>query len=152
MWTEWCLPGGAADVQVWWNLEDLGAPWYNISLSPTYILRYGLFHYKLYSMFKLDIQGICETCGSKALDAEIIKCETCQFFFHALCDSEEGNSDGIAKKTHLGLYKQASTEANFSWKCDRCLTVSEENQAASLKEIINRRLSPDKHTCWRRGP
>ena len=97
-----------------------------------------LFHNKLISMFQLDLQGKCETCLSTAKDAEIIKCFSCEFSFHALCDSTDGNSNPIAKKTHLSLHKQASTKPNFLWKCDRCLTISEENQAATLKEMVSK--------------
>lgn len=89
-------------------------------------------------MFQLDLQGKCETCLSKASNAESIRCENCQFYFHAICDSDDGNSHPIAKKTHLSLHKQGSTKANFSWKCDKCLTISEENQAASLKDMMSK--------------
>ena len=104
-----------------------------LQLLPRY-----LFHNKLISMFQLDLQGKCETCLNKAKDPEIIKCYVCEFSFHALCDSPEGNNDPIAKKTYFNLYKQASTKPNFLWKCDRCLTISEENQAATLKETISK--------------
>ena len=87
-------------------------------------------------MFQLDIQGKCQTCLAKANNSEMIRCDTCQFYFHAICDSVDGNSDGIAKKTHLNLHKQASTKKNFLWKCDRCLTISEHNEAASVKEMV----------------
>ena len=89
-------------------------------------------------MFRLDVQGLCETCLSKAKDSETIRCDTCQFHFHGVCDSPEGNTDGIAKKTHLGLHKQGSTKPNFLWKCDTCLTLSEANQAATLKDMISK--------------
>ena len=88
-------------------------------------------------MFQLDIQGKCETCLQTAKESEILCCDTCQFFYHAFCDSVEGNSDGIAKKTHLGLHKQASTKKNFIWKCDRCLTISEQNAASSVRDMIS---------------
>ena len=87
-------------------------------------------------MFQLDIQGKCETCLQKAKDSEVIRCDICQFYFHAVCESEDGNKDGIAKKTHLGLHKQASTKKNFIWKCDKCMTISEINEAASVKDLI----------------
>ena len=90
-------------------------------------------------MFVLDPQGRCETCLSKATDAEIIRCEVCQFNFHALCNSDEGNSEEyIARKSHLNLHKQPSTKKNFMWKCNRCLTLSEENQAASVRELMSK--------------
>lgn len=89
-------------------------------------------------MFKLDPKGICETCIKKALDSEIIRCHACQFYFHAICDSDEGNGDDfIAKKTHLGLHKMPSTKKNFMWKCNKCLTVDEANQAATVKDMVS---------------
>ena len=88
-------------------------------------------------MFKLDIQGLCETCLKKAGEAEILQCESCKFYFHAVCGSPDGKSDGIAKQTHLNLHKQRSTKKNFSWRCDRCHTVSEHTQAASVKDLIS---------------
>ena len=89
-------------------------------------------------MFLLDVQGKCETCLQVAKDTETIRCETCQFFYHAICNSPDGNSDAaIAKKTHLGLHKQTSTKKNFMWKCDRCLTISEQNEASSVREMIS---------------
>ena len=89
-------------------------------------------------MFKLDVQGICGTCCAKAKEAETLRCNICQFFFHAICDSDSGNTDPIAKKTMLNLFKQASTKPNFGWKCDTCMTISEENQAATLKEVLSK--------------
>ena len=90
-------------------------------------------------MFVLDPQGICESCLNKATDAEIIRCEVCQFNFHALCNSDQGKSDEyIARRSHLNLHKQPSTKKNFMWKCNRCLTLSEENQAASVKEMMSK--------------
>ena len=59
-------------------------------------------------MFRLDVQGKCETCCNTAKPNEIIKCETCQFSYHALCESADGKADGIAKKTQLDQHKQAS--------------------------------------------
>ena len=92
--------------------------------------------------FKLDRQGKCHLCLTKAKDAEIIRCDLCEFFFHAICESEEGKGDGaIAKKTHLTLHKQPSTKKNFSWKCNQCLTISEQNQAATVKEAISQLLA-----------
>ena len=87
-------------------------------------------------MFKLDVQGICQTCCKKAIEVEVIRCSCCQFYFHAICDSESGITDYIAKKTHLGLHKGASTKSNFIWRCDTCLTISEANEAASLKDVM----------------
>ena len=89
-------------------------------------------------MFKLDRQGKCTTCLAKAKDAEIIQCEVCEFYFHGVCDSEDGKGQNrIAVQSHLKLFKQASTKKNFSWKCDKCLTISEQNQAATVKESIS---------------
>lgn len=104
-------------------------------LSPT-IVKHGIFHYKLLTMFKLDIQGTCESCLKKATDGDTIRCESCEFYFHGVCNSPDGKVDGIAKQTHLGLHKQKSTKKNFLWKCDKCLTVSEHTQAASVKEMM----------------
>ena len=87
-------------------------------------------------LFKLDETGSCETCHAKARDSETICCDTCKSFFHALCDSPAGKADGIALKTHFGLFKSASTKNNFIWKCDMCLTISEEFHAASVKEML----------------
>ena len=88
-------------------------------------------------MFKLDIQGKCDTCCMKAKESEIIQCQVCEFYFHGLCDSQDGKNDGIAKETYLGLYKRKSTKKNFSWKCDVCLTVSEQTQASTVKDMIS---------------
>ena len=43
----------------------------------------------------------------------------------------------IAVASHLKLFKQSSTKKNFSWKCDQCLTISEQNQAATVKEALS---------------
>ena len=96
-------------------------------------------------MFQLDLQGKCETCLATAKDTEMIRCDTCKFHFHAICDSTEGSNDGIAKKTHLGLHKQASTKKNFIWKCDRCMTISEHNEAATVKEMIQQLIERFTH-------
>ena len=87
-------------------------------------------------MFRLDVQGKCESCLKTANETEIIRCSSCEFFFHGICKSPDGKSDGIALQTHLGLFKKSSTKKNFSWKCDQCLTVSEHTQAASVKELV----------------
>lgn len=87
-------------------------------------------------MFKLDLQGKCDSCLKKANECDIIRCETCEFYFHGVCGSQDGKTDGIAKKTHLGLHKQDSTKKNFTWKCDTCLTLSEHTQAASVKQMM----------------
>ena len=88
-------------------------------------------------MFKLNLQGVCETCESSAKDAEILCCHYCKSFFHALCNSEAGILDGIAKKTYLNLHKQASTKSNFIWVCDTCLTQSEMNEVSTVKEMMS---------------
>lgn len=88
-------------------------------------------------MFHLDVQGKCETCLKTAKDSEILRCDSCQFYYHAYCESPEGIADGIAKKTHLSLHKQGSTKKNFSWKCDRCMTISEQNEASSVRDMIS---------------
>ena len=110
-------------------------------LSPCAIIhwlqKFGIFHYKLLTMFQLDQKGICESCIRKPPDAEIIRCYSCQFYFHALCDSvDPGGTEYIAKKTHLNLHKGASTKPNFLWKCDKCLTIAEANEAASMREMM----------------
>ena len=89
-------------------------------------------------MFKLDRQGKCYTCLNKAKDTDVITCEICEFHFHAVCDSDDGKGPNkIAVVSHLKLFKQSSTKKNFSWKCDQCLTISEQNQAATVKEAIS---------------
>ena len=89
-------------------------------------------------MFKLDSEGKCETCSNVATEEQIISCNNCQIHFHAVCNSEAGNGEHyIARKSHLGLHKQASTKPNFIWKCDICLTQAEANQAGSLKDVIS---------------
>ena len=87
-------------------------------------------------MFRLDIQGKCATCLQKAKEETIIRCDVCEFYYHGICDSEEGNKDGIVLKTHLGQHKKASTKPNFIWKCDCCLTIHEQNQASSVREMF----------------
>ena len=88
-------------------------------------------------MFKLDRQFKCSSCITKAKDCEIIRCTVCEFDFHAVCESDEGKStDGIANRTFIGAFKKPSVKKNFTWKCDTCLTISEQNQAATVKESI----------------
>ena len=87
-------------------------------------------------LFKLDSAGVCGSCLKKATDADTIRCDTCDFNFHALCESAGGKTELIANKSHLSSHKQKSTKKNFIWKCDRCLTVSEENQAASVRDLL----------------
>ena len=121
-------------VWVTWTLPTI------VFFTPTPLSRtiatYGLFNRTLLKMFKLDLQGKCGVCLSKARDKTIIQCQICEFSFHAICDSPDGKANPIAKQTHFDLHKQKSTKKNFSWKCDTCFTISEQNQAASVKDMI----------------
>ena len=84
-------------------------------------------------MYLLSSIGDCAHCKDKASDKDIVQCDTCDKQFHAVCKVED-KSSAICVKSFFPMFRSA--KQGFLWRCDICLTKSEENKVASLNEKI----------------
>ena len=74
------------------------------------------------------------------------------FSFHTICLSLTGQSDLICKPSFLKLFLQSTTNPNFKWNCDSCLTKPKENKMASFADkISNLTDQVDKLKKWERS-
>ena len=80
--------------------------------------------------FKLDEQGHCPTCGNLSKELEQVKCFSCNHLLHAVCLSATAD-EKVATKTCVFHHQQASTQRNFQFFCDKCITELEINKAES---------------------
>ena len=85
-------------------------------------------------LFELNTTGICTTCNKKVSE-EKIKCSSCEKYFHATCSP----TDPICtNKAFLKTFINTSAnKLNFSWMCDHCLTLSENDRVALMSEQIS---------------
>ena len=85
---------------------------------------------------KLDEDGNCPTCDQLAPQGEHVQCFSCNDFFHAACKNASPDQK-VASRTMINGYLLPSTERNFLFFCDRCLTEIEINKSESDARRIN---------------
>ena len=73
--------------------------------------------------FKLSDSGKCNVCQSVPAPTEILKCYFCKGAFHGLCSQAGGEK--IATKSLVTNFNASSTNENFKFFCDICLTKFE---------------------------
>lgn len=92
--------------------------------------------------YEISEAGLCFTCNKK-ISEEKIKCTHCDKYYHATCSQ----TDPICRVTFLKTFHQSTIKPNFTWSCDDCLTLSEQNKVGTLSDQISAlRLAVDKLT------
>jgi hypothetical protein len=88
-------------------------------------------------VFELNSSGVCTTCNKKIAE-EKIKCSSCDKFFHATCSPTDPTDPICTNKAFLKSFINTSaSKFNFSWACDHCLTLSENDKVALMSEQIS---------------
>ena len=92
--------------------------------------------------YQLTEAGLCSTCNKK-ISEDKIKCTHCDKFYHATCSQ----TDPICRVTFLKTFHQSTIKPNFTWSCDVCLTLTEQNKVGTLSDQISAlRLAVEKLT------
>lgn len=77
--------------------------------------------------------GLCATWNKK-ISEEKIKCSHCDTVYHATCSPTDPICTNKAfLKSFIAI---SSNKLNFSWLCDHCLTLSEQDKVATTSEQI----------------
>ena len=85
--------------------------------------------------FKCEDSGECIVCKSIPAPAEILQCYFCKGAFHALCSQAGGEK--IATKSLVTNFNASSTNENFKFFCDVCLTKFEIDAAKSNDDRLS---------------
>ena len=84
--------------------------------------------------YEISDSGQCNTCNTKISDKDHkIKCSHCEVFYHATCS----HTDPIGRISYLKAFHHLTIKPNFTWSCDVCLTLAEQNKVGTLSEQIS---------------
>ena len=82
---------------------------------------------------EVDGNGICSTCTSTVNDCDVLKCNDCRSFYHAICGTD---TLPFGPKSNVSSFKKFKCE-NFVFCCDSCMTRRENQEASTLKEQVD---------------
>ena len=86
--------------------------------------------------FKLDDNGICQSCENVSAPLEHVVCFSCKNLFHVVCN-KSSLEERPATKTMVAGFLNKSTKGNFKFFCDTCATNLETSLADTDSQRIN---------------
>ena len=87
--------------------------------------------------FKLDTAGTCNSCKEVVIAEEHLECFFCKGVFHGSC-STMAAEDKIGTKSLVTHFNRASTQSNFKFFCNSCLTKFEIDLASNETKRLNK--------------
>ena len=82
--------------------------------------------------YQLKPDGICSTCESTVPEKGYIECHSCNHKFHADCNK----TAPYCAKSYIEIVKNLQKKANFTFRCDHCVTSEEHVAASSMQEQL----------------
>ena len=86
--------------------------------------------------YKLDTNGTCELCKEISLTVENLQCFMCKDIFHGAC-SKMSEVDKVGTKSLITAFNRPSTQKNFKFFCDCCLTKFENDAVKTETNRLN---------------
>ena len=86
--------------------------------------------------YKLDTNGTCQTCNVVAEAVENIQCFMCKGVFHCACPGMS-DDDKVGTKSLFTAFNRPSTQKNFKFFCNCCLTKFEIDMVNTSTNRLN---------------